>query len=113
MFKLLTRRFPHNADSVYTLLHKISNEPALLIRDLRSDIPQALAHIVHRMMEKDFSRSYISWADLARNLAACVMPLAKKSPFIADSEKFNTLKKLSFFVDFSDIKLWEVLRISD
>ena len=113
MFKLLTGRFPHNADSVYTLLYKISNEPALRIRDLRSDIPEALAHIVHRMMEKDLSKRYISWAELAGDLAACVMPLEKKSRIIADSEKFNALKKLSFFVDFSDVELWEVLRISE
>ena len=95
------------------MLYKISNEPALRIRDLRSDIPEALAHIVHRMMEKDLSKRYISWADLAGELAAYVMPLEKKSRIIADSDKFNALKKLSFFVGFSDVELWEVLRISE
>ena len=30
-----------------------------------------------------------------------------------DTEKFNTLRALSFFKNFSDVELWEVLRISD
>ena len=113
MFKLLTGRFPYHADSTYALMYKISNEAALNIQDCRADIPDELANIVQRMMEKDLAKRYVEWADLASDLAACVLPMEKTSRIIADSEKFNALKKLSFFTDFSDVELWEVLRISE
>ncbi len=43
MYKLLTGRFPFEADNTFALMHKIVNEPPINIRDLRPEIPQALA----------------------------------------------------------------------
>jgi len=113
MFRLLTGRYPFDAENTFTLMHKIVNEAPHNIRDLRPEVPEALANIVHRAMEKDTSQRYPQWADLAGDLATCVMPSAQATKSITDSEKFNALKALSFFADFSDVELWEVLRISE
>jgi len=113
MFRLLTGRYPYDADTTFALMHKIVNEAPHNIRDLRPEVPEVLANIVHRAMEKDLSLRYPQWADLAGDLAACVMPSAQTTRNISDSEKFNALKALSFFTDFSDVELWEVLRISE
>ena len=113
MFRLLTGRYPFDADNTFALMHKIVNEAPHNIRDLRPEIPETLANIVHRAIEKDTSKRYPQWADLAGDLATCVMPSAQATKSITDSEKFNALKALSFFTDFSDVELWEVLRISE
>lgn len=113
MFRLLTGRLPFEAENTYSLMHKIVNEAPLYIGDLRTDIPEALAHIVHKAMEKNTAERYSQWADIAGDLAACVMPGAKAAKSITDSEKFNALKQLAFFKEFSEVELWEVLRISE
>lgn len=112
MFKLLTGRFPFEADNTYNLMYKIANEAPLSIRDLKPDISEKLANIVHRAMAKETTQRYLQWDDFARDLAACEMPVTKTTQIIYDSAKFNALKSLSFFADFSDVELWEVLRIS-
>ena len=38
--------------------------------------------------------------------------LAKAQQEFADSEKFETLRSIRFFEDFSDVELWEVVRFS-
>jgi eukaryotic-like serine/threonine-protein kinase len=112
MYKLLTGRFPFDAENTYALINKILNDPPLNISDLRPEIPPALAAIVHRAMEKDTKRRYSQWSELTADLATCVMQSEPATISIEDSEKFNTLKALAFFADFDDVELWEVLRIS-
>ena len=112
MYKLLTGRFPFDAENTYALINKILNEPPLDILDMRPEIPPALATIVHRAMEKDTRRRYSQWSELTADLAACVMQSEPVTISIEDSEKYNTLKALAFFADFDDVELWEVLRIS-
>ena len=113
MYKLLTGRFPFEAENTFALMHKIVNEVPLNIRDLRPEIPEALAIIVHKAIEKDTKKRYLKWAEFGANLAACVMPSEKKAASITDSDKFNTLKAFPFFADFNEVELWEVLHISE
>ena len=113
MFRLLTGRLPFNADDSFSYVDKVMHEAPLNIRELRPEIPEKLANIVHHMMEKDLANRYYAWADVVTDLASCVALVDNETRIIADSEKFNALKKLPFFQDFSDVELWEVLRISE
>ena len=113
MFRLLTGRLPFNADDSFTYVDKVLHQAPLNIRELRPEIPEKLAAIVHRMMEKNLANRYYAWTDVVTDLAACVALIDNETKIIADSEKFNALKKLPFFTDFSDVELWEVLRISE
>lgn len=112
MFKLLTGRFPHEADSVEQLKQKILHGEPLKIRALRPEIPEAIAKVVHSAIEKDTSMRYLHWADFVRDLAASEQSIGAKDKQVSDSEKINTLKSLEFFDGFSDVELWEVLSIS-
>lgn len=112
MYKLLTGRIPYDADNTYALMHKIVNEPPIPIKDLRHSLPDNIANIVHRAMEKDRSKRYGEWADFVGDLAASVMPTSQSSKNLADSEKFSMLKPLPFFQEFTEVELWELIRIS-
>ncbi|HEY3325992.1 MAG TPA: serine/threonine-protein kinase [Novimethylophilus sp.] len=112
LYRLLTGRFPYDADNAYALIHKIMNEAPHDVRALRPEISSELARIVHKAMEKTLAARYHNWADFASDLAACVRPARVTEKVITDSEKFNLLKGLSFFEGFTEVELWEVLRIS-
>jgi len=52
LFQLLTGQLPHQADSMSKLMFQIANEPAPDVRTLRPELPELVAHIVARAMEK-------------------------------------------------------------
>src|SRR6185503_1257130 len=65
--------------------------------------------------QKNFSRRYRQWEEFSLDLAEAFRPQhqgARKAQEFADSDKFETLRKLAFFEQFSDAELWEVARIS-
>lgn len=52
LFQLLTGRLPHKAESMAQLMYQIANEVAPDIRIFRPELPESLAEIVSRAMEK-------------------------------------------------------------
>ena len=113
LFRLLTGHLPYQAETTYALIHKIMNDAPHDVRELRPEISADLARIVYKAMEKKLTARYHNWADFAADLAACVSPARVAEKVIADSEKFNLLKGLTFFDGFSEVELWEVLRVSE
>ena len=111
MYRLLTGRMPFEAESSYALTHKILHEEAPHIRDLRPALPLRLDNIVAKAMHKKLEERYSRWRDFAKDLAE-IAKLDLPHETVSDTEKFNTMRHLSFFQDFGDIELWEVLRIS-
>lgn len=113
LYKMLTGRFPFDAENTFALMHKIVNEEPINIRSIRADIPAALADIVHKAIERDKAGRYQKWSEFGADLASCALPNPGTSKSIADSDKFNALKNFDFFADFNDVELWEVLHISE
>jgi len=70
--------------------------------------------IVMRAMAKDRAARYRHWEELSHDLAATSEHLRAQQTqqFFADSERFETLRKLAFFDQFADAELWEVARVS-
>ncbi len=52
LFQLLCARLPHEAHSLGALLNQIANQRAPDVRELRPDLPEALANLVARALEK-------------------------------------------------------------
>ncbi len=113
MFKLLTGKLPFNADDSFSYSDKVLHDEPVNIRTLRPEVPEALANVVHKALQKSPAKRYAAWIDMATDLAGCEMLVESETKLIADSDKFNDLKKLAFFEGFSDIELWEVIRISE
>jgi len=111
MYRLLTGRLPFAAESNYALAHKILNEEAPGIRSLRPALPLRLEKVVATAMRKNLDERYATWRQFSEDLAEiAALDLPQES--VSDTAKFNALKGLSFFADFSDVELWEVVRIS-
>ena len=115
MYHLLTGRLPFQAVNDFSLVYQITNVEPEPPTAYRSGIPAAVEAIVLRAMAKDRAARYAGWAEFAGALSEVSRGGqlgAPKAQEFADPEKFETLRKLPFFREFSDAELWEVARIS-
>jgi hypothetical protein len=94
------------------MIYQIINiEPPSPI-EVRPDIPPRIDAIVVRALQKDTARRYQTWDEFAHDLATALGTEEKPGRGFAESEKFDTLRGLEFFGQFSDAELWEVLRLA-
>jgi serine/threonine protein kinase len=113
MYRLLTGKLPFDAANSYSMIYQIMNIDPQPPSTFRPEIPRELDAIVLRAMCKDTQLRYQTWDEFARELVAFISNNVPQHNEIFDTEKFGTLRALSFFKNFSDVELWEVLRISE
>ena len=112
MYQLLTGRLPFQGANNYSMIYQIINvEPPRLI-EVRPDLPPRIDAIVMRALAKDAAARYQTWDEFAHDLATALGREEKREQGFAESEKFDTLRKLEFFRQFTDVELWEVLRLA-
>jgi serine/threonine protein kinase len=112
MYQLLTGKLPFKVNSSYSLIYHIMNVEPRAARSLRPEVPPELEAIAHRAMQKDLTLRYQTWEEFAGDLVQFFSDNVTPQAEIFDTEKFNILRTLSFFKEFSDVELWEMLRIS-
>ncbi|MDP2810554.1 MAG: serine/threonine-protein kinase [Rhodocyclaceae bacterium] len=115
LHQLLTGHLPFRGGSGYDIVHKICNAEPPPPSSLRPDLPACLDAIVARALKKSVQERYPTWDEFSFDLAEAFRNesmAAMREARIGDSEKFNLLRTLSFFRDFSDVDIWEVLRLS-
>jgi serine/threonine protein kinase len=115
MYQLLTGRLPFLGSNSYSIVHQITTVDPMPPSVFRRDVPASIDAIVDRAMQKELSLRYASWDEFSHDLAQAFRnkQLKQRQRSFADSEKFQTLRRLPFFTDFSDVELWEVVRFSD
>jgi serine/threonine protein kinase len=115
MYQLLAGRLPFQATNNFSLIYQIANTEPQPPSAYRPQIPAALDEIVRRAMAKELARRYQNWEDFSLDLAEVFRNerLGGRSEKFADSDKFESLRKLAFFANFTDAELWEVARISN
>jgi len=112
-YQLLTGRLPFTGTNNYSIIYQIINvEPAPPSR-FRAEVPVRVNGIVLRMLSKNTVERYQTWGDLAGDLVEALGGSRANAPDgIPEVEKFDTLRRLEFFRAFSDVELWEVLRLA-
>jgi serine/threonine protein kinase len=113
LYQLLTGRLPFQATNNYSLIYLIMNADPAPPSRFRPEITPNLDVIVLRALRKPTDERYPTWEEFAFDLANAFGTLSNRVESIPDSEKFNTLRSLAFFHLFSDVELWEVLRITN
>jgi eukaryotic-like serine/threonine-protein kinase len=112
-YQLLTGRLPFLGTNNYSIIYQIINvDPAPPSR-FRSEVPAKIDAIVLRMLQKNTADRYQTWGDLAGDLVDVLGgSRVRAREGMPEAEKFDTLRKLDFFRAFSDVELWEVLRLA-
>ena len=115
MYHMLTGRLPFQAVNNFSLVYQITNVDPEPPSAYRPEIPAAVDAIVQQAMQKDVEKRYRQWEEFSLDLAEAFRAQkegAHKAQEFADSDKFETMRKLAFFEQFTDAELWEVARIS-
>ena len=114
MYQLLSGVLPFQAGNNFSLIYQITNVDPPPPSSHRREISPALDAIVRKAMQRELEQRYATWNEFSYDLAEAFRNdlLSGHSQEVADTEKFNTLRALSFFGEFSDAELWEVMRIS-
>jgi serine/threonine protein kinase len=110
LFELVAGERPFEADSDVALFYQVTSEEPKKLKSVRSDVPESLERIVARCLEKDLNRRYANGGQVAQELIASFDHLRNITQEINQEEKLNSLKKISFFKDFSSSELAEVVK---
>ena len=115
MHQLLTGELPFVAGNNYNMVYQIVNGTPARPSAQRPGLPAVLDDIVGRAMAREVNDRYPTWQAFAQDLAQAVRNGQLKAPRseFPDTEKFATLRALPFFVDFTDVEIWEALRFAD
>lgn len=114
MYQLLTGHLPFETDNNYNLVYRIVHELPPPVTAYRPDIPEALDIIVRRAMDKDIERRYQRWAEFSHDLTLAFRngALEPDREALSDARKFQILRGIAFFREFSDAELWETIAFS-
>jgi serine/threonine protein kinase len=115
MYHLLTGRLPFQAANNFSLIYQITHSAAEPPSSARPGLPSPIDAIVLRAMARERDQRYPGWDEFSRELAqvfSAGRSVARKAQEFTDSDRFETLRSLAFFKDFSDAELWEVAKIS-
>jgi serine/threonine protein kinase len=112
MYRLLTGHSPYNPKNLAHLYQQIINETPVLPSRLRNDLPLQLERIVMTALKKNQAERFPSWRDFGNALAA-LGHFEKGELEVNETEKFTALRKLQLFQDFTDLEVWEILRVGD
>jgi eukaryotic-like serine/threonine-protein kinase len=113
MYQLLTGSLPFKATNNYSMVFQIINVDPPPPSIFRPDIPTPVDQIVKKMLQKRLEARYQNWDELAQDLVRVFNNLQTPEQPVPDTEKFNTLRRLDFFHNFTDVDIWQVLHISN
>jgi tetratricopeptide (TPR) repeat protein len=80
LYELLAGRLPFRGEQDAALLYSIVHEDPQPLLEYRSDVPEALVHIIERTLEKDVEDRYQNAAELVDDLQALSAELAAGKP---------------------------------
>jgi serine/threonine protein kinase/Flp pilus assembly protein TadD len=68
MYEMITGRLPFKGDNTQAILYNVMNEEPRSVKDLRSEIPSELEHIIQKALAKDPKKRFSSGRELATEL---------------------------------------------
>jgi serine/threonine protein kinase len=110
MYEMLAGQRPFRAGALGKLLKEVVHGSPEPLREVRAEVPEELAELVHRMLEKDPEQRYRNGAELAADLTRIHQKLRSTQTQLDEQERFAVLRRLRFFHDFSHAEIREVMR---
>jgi serine/threonine protein kinase len=112
LYHLIAGRPPFDAQVQSAMMNQIYNLRPTPLTGLRSGLAPAVDAVIQRALAKKLHERYASWDEFAQALSSLIVnhevPRGQLQG-VLDSERFNLLRSLDFFVSFGDVELWEVV----
>lgn len=112
LYEMLTGKHPFTADNLGTILYQVTQKPHPPLNEVRPDVPRTLERIVDRCLTKAASDRYGSGLALAGDLSLVFDELKLSEEELSGGDKYNRIKGLRFFNEFSESETWELLNAS-
>ena len=112
LYHLVAGRPPFDAQTQVGLMNQIYNAQPPALTALREGVPPRMDALLRQALAKQPDQRLASWEDFARDWSSLVASgevTAGRLQDVLDSERFNLLRALEFFVSFGDVELWEVV----
>lgn len=113
LYELLSGVSPFMASNVGEIARNILRNPHRPLRELRPDVPSALGHIVDRMLKKHPAGRYRTAMDLAGDLSLVYDDIQATGTTRIGLGRIEQLQGLSFFADFEELEVREVVNASE
>ena len=111
-YHLLTGERPFHGASTYDLMDHVINQDAPLPSSLRPDVPEELDAIVRRALAKRPQDRFVTWGAMADALEDLLGLGQADGDELSDADKYSAMARLQFFRPFTDIELWEVVKLA-
>jgi hypothetical protein len=108
LYELLTGRRPFLAQTVPAMLDKVLYEDPPPPSVLRPALPAELDAILLKVLSKAPAARFSTWADFALELAK-VGRLGFHDKSIADSDKYDALRRVEMLRKLDDAQIWELV----
>lgn len=108
-YELVTGKPPFAGRTIAQLVRRIVNDEPAPLASLRPDAPDGLAAIIAKAMSKNLASRYEYAHEMAADLASLFGSMDHGTPAPSARERFESVRGLAFFNDFSDAELNEVL----
>lgn len=114
MYHLLTGKLPFQASNNFSLIYQITNLDPPPPSSYRPGIPASVEAIVRRAMARDLDDRYPDWEAFSLDLAEVFRTenFGTMQAEFADADKFEMLRSIAFFENFTDAELWEVAHMA-
>lgn len=112
IYQLLTGHQPFKGATSIGMVYQIMNVDPAPPSSHRPQVPKRIDEIILTALRKDPAQRYATWEDFAQAFAGVFDNLEVTDDVVPDAEKFSTLRRLDFFRRFTDVDLWQVLRIA-
>ena len=100
---------PFTADTISTLIGKIATEAPPNIMNVRPDLPEAVAAVVMKAIQKPLDMRFATGDEMAEALGRARASEWGDTVDVDEAELAEMTRKLEFFEDFSDNELEQVL----
>lgn len=111
LYELLTGHRPFQGENDFATIYKIGAEQPVAMRVLRPDLPSVLDDVVRKALAKKPQDRFNNWSDFEDAIIGASTSLTKLASQFTEVQRFQTLRQLDFFKEFSDVAIWETLRL--
>lgn len=111
LYELLTGHKPFQGETDYSTIYKIGSEQPVSMRLLRPDLSSTLDDVVRTALAKKPEDRFANWSDFEDAIVGASTSLTKLASQFTEVQRFQTLRQLDFFKDFTDVAIWETLRL--
>jgi len=113
LYELLTGKKAFGGENEYSILYKIVNEEPPPVLELRPELPKAFESILSKALAKDPSQRYQNNMDFAYDLRLALSSLKGTPKDTHDRELLNYIQGLTFFNNFTENQIDEIISASN